>query len=290
MPAAGPSPLVVSMASEIARHIVDAGLPEGSPLTERKLSGALGVSRSPIRGALQLLEARGVVQRTDRGGFMVARVPTRPAEPAPGVEESRYRQIASDCLEGRLPRRVTENHLLRTYGFTRAELSETLRRISAEGWIERRPGYGWEFLPMLDSLQHYQDSYRFRLVIEPAAIMEPSFTLDAPALRRCREDQLRLVEGGIWDATSSEVFAANSALHEAIIDCSNNTFFSDGLRRVNRLRRLFEYKQELPREQALQRCREHIELVDMLLSGRNETAAQLMREHLHSVGTAKTRS
>ncbi len=45
-------------------------------------------------------------------------------------------------------------------------------RIANEGWIERLPGHGWSFLPMLKSMQSYQDSYRFRLAIEPAAIPE----------------------------------------------------------------------------------------------------------------------
>ena len=290
MSSSEPSPLVRSVASEIARYIADTRQPEGARLVERIVSEHLNVSRSPVRSALQLLETQGVVRRAERGGFVVGSAPSRTDEFAPPVGEARYQQIASDRLEGLLPRRVTENFLLRRYGFTRAELAETLRRISTEGWIERRPGYGWEFLPMLDSLRGYRDSYRFRLTIEPAAILEPSFSLNEGALHQGREDQLRLLEGGIWSASSAQIFAWNCDVHEKIIDCSNNAFYSDSLRRVNRMRRLFEYKQALPREQALQRCKEHIELVDLLLKGHIEEAAQLMHEHLQGVGDVKTRA
>ncbi|ASY56339.1 hypothetical protein SS05631_c14010 [Sinorhizobium sp. CCBAU 05631] len=35
-------------------------------------------------------------------------------------------------------------------------------------------------------------------MIEPAALLEPSFKLNRPALLRCREEQEWLVNGGIW--------------------------------------------------------------------------------------------
>ena len=198
-----------------------------------------------------------------------------------------YHRIAADRLEGLLPDRVTENFLLRRYGMTRTELSEILRRISNEGWIDRTPGYGWEFLPVLDSLTLYRDSYRFRLAIEPAAILEPTFTLNVEGLRKCREDQQRLIDGAIWEVSNAVLFDSNSALHEAVMDCSNNSFFSDGLRKVDRLRRLIEYKKSLPRDRALERCREHVQLIDLLLAGHNEAAAAFMREHLTTVSAEK---
>ena len=212
-----------------------------------------------------------------------------PAQAEPSTDE-RYHQVAADRLEGRLPDRVTENYLMRRYGFSRSELGETLRRMSAEGWIDRTPGYGWEFLPVLDSLAKYRDSYRFRLVIEPAAILEPTFVLNPEALRRCREDQQRLIDGGIWEVSHAALFDSNSALHEAIMECSNNAFLIEGLRRVDRLRRLMEYKKALPRERALARCREHVQLIDLLLAGHNESAAAFLREHLRSATEEKTQA
>lgn len=283
-----PTPLVTSVAAKIVRHIEENGLPEGARLVERKLGEHLKVSRSPVRTALQLLEAQGAVRRSEGGGYVVAELPEQLPVAAKAADDERYHRIAADRLEGVLPDRVTENYLMRRYGFTRTELSETLRRISNEGWIDRTPGYGWEFLPMLDSLTLYRDSYRYRLVIEPAAILEPTFTLNVEALRKCREDQQRLIDGAIWEVSNAALFDSNSALHEAVMDCSNNPFLSDGLRKVDRLRRLIEYKKSLPRERALERCREHVQLIDLLLAGHNEAAAAFMREHLTTVSAEKT--
>ncbi|NUL44542.1 GntR family transcriptional regulator [Cellulosimicrobium funkei] len=288
MTAPRPSPLVTSVALGIIKYIEEAGQPQGSRLVERKLGEHLKVSRSPIRHALQILEDQGVVRRADQGGYEVDRVPDHVPAPAPATGEERYHHVATDRLEGRLPDRVTENFLMREYGFTRTELAETLRRMSKEGWIDRAPGYGWEFLPMLDSLMMYRDSYRFRLVIEPAAILEPSFVLDVGTLTRCREDQQRLIDGDIWKVSNAVLFDSNSALHEAVMACSHNTFFSESLQRVDRLRRLIEYQKTLPRERAVQRCREHVQLIDLLLAGHNEAASAFMREHLRSVSMEKT--
>jgi DNA-binding GntR family transcriptional regulator len=282
-----PSPLVASVASEIVKYIRGTGQMAGARLVERKLGEHLKVSRSPVRHALQILEAEGVVRRADRGGYVVADLPEQLPVAAEAADDELYHRIAADRLEGLLPDRVTENFLLRRYGMTRTELSETLRRISNEGWIDRTPGYGWEFLPVLDSLTLYRDSYRFRLVIEPAAILEPTFTLNVEALRKCREDQQRLIDGAIWEVSNAALFDSNSALHEAVMDCSNNPFLSDGLRKVDRLRRLIEYKKSLPRDRALERCREHVQLIDLLLSGHNEAAAAFMREHLATVSEEK---
>lgn len=288
MSVTGPSPLVASVTSEIVRFIVESGQPEGTRLVERKLGEHLKVSRSPVREALRILESEGVVRKTDRGGYVLARLPEQSPVQAGQSPDERYHRIAADRLEGRLPERVTENYLMRRYGFTRTELNRTLRRMSNEGWIDRTPGYGWEFLPMLDSLTMYRDSYRFRLVIEPAAILEPTFELNVEALQKCREDQQRLIDGAIWEVSNAALFDSNSALHEAIMGCSNNTFLCEGLSRVDRLRRLIEYKKSLPRDRALERCREHIQLIDLLLAGHNEAASAFMREHLRSVSAEKT--
>lgn len=51
--------------------IVRCELPPGTPLVDRQLSEALGVSRTPIRDALQSLEAVGLVVRV-RGRYAVA--------------------------------------------------------------------------------------------------------------------------------------------------------------------------------------------------------------------------
>jgi DNA-binding GntR family transcriptional regulator len=281
--------LTYQLAARITDFIRAEKVPKGMRLVERKLAEQLRVSRSPVRNALRLLEIEGVVGGAEGGGYAVLdpkRAAQPRAAPTPGDEDAYYR-IARDRLDGALPDRVTENALVRRYGLTRVQLTKILRRIAGEGWITRRPGHGWEFLPVLTSMKAYEDSYRFRQIIEPAAILEPGFVLDRDALTACRSEQQRLLDGAIWSVSNATLFDLNSRLHEAIVTCSRNTFFIDALKRVDTLRRLIEYKQSLDRKNAVVRCGEHVALVDLLLANKRQDASDLMRRHLASVGREK---
>lgn len=260
-------------------------------LIERKLAEHLKVSRSPVRSALKVLEDQGFVQTAPTGGFLVSwkggeiRLPQLDD---PVQEDGEvYSKIAVDRLEGRLPDRVTEKELCRLYDLTKGQLAKILRKIHSEGWIERLPGHGWEFLPMLTSMQAYKDSYRFRLTIEPAAILEPTFKLNRAALEACRAQQQQLIDGDIWNVSNPDLFDLNSQLHEAIIECSGNLFFIESLRRIDRIRRLIEYKRSLDRKYAIVRSQEHVQLVDLLLEDKRQLAAAYMSQHLSSVSMMK---
>jgi DNA-binding GntR family transcriptional regulator len=282
------SPLVRSLADDIRTLIASREIETGARLSERALAERFRVSRSPVRGALRLLVEEGVLSGATTTGSIVLQSPVDPAGAATLPEEEGYFRMAADRLDGALPDRVTETMLVRRYGFTRAQLVAVLGRIQAEGWIERLPGNGWAFRPMLTSLKSYSDSYRFRITIEPAAILEPGFAIDHRALSARRAEQQRLIDGAIQDVSSRELFETNSRLHETIAECSGNDFFVDGLKRIDRLRRLIEYRRTLDRQSAARRCREHIAIVDRLLGGDRNGAADLMRRHLDSVSAQKT--
>jgi DNA-binding GntR family transcriptional regulator len=233
-----------------------------------------------------------VIEPRAEGGYVVSpRVATAPAAPlslAPSDDdEPTYLRIAEDRLDGRLPERLTENELMRRYALTRSRLALVLRRIAQEGWIERLPGNGWQFLPVLDSGSAYNQGYRLRILVEPAAILEPTFQLDEAALRKCRAEQQALVDGAAEWASPVQLFDANSRLHETIAGFSGNVFMADALKRVNRLRRLMEYRKQVDRNATARRCREHLTLIDLLLSGQREAAADFMRLHLRDAAREK---
>lgn len=285
------TPLVTQLAAQIVEHIRAQRWEPGTRLVERRLAEDLRVSRSPVRGALKVLEQEGVVGPAERGGFVVLAADHE--LPAPPVDhsadrEATYLRVAEDRLNGELPDRIAENELARRYDLTKSELAELLRRMSGEGWIERLPGYGWGFLPMLTTMRMYQDSYNFRLVIEPAAMLEPTFVLNRPALEASREAQQRLVDGQVWTVSNAELFDLNSHHHEVIIGCSNNAYFIDALKRIDRTRRLIEYRRTLKRESSIIRCREHVQIADFLLDGDNARASALMCRHLATVSVEKT--
>lgn len=288
------TPIPSTLAHEIARLVHAERLAPGAPLTERRLAERFLVSRSPIRTALRELQRAGVLAAAERGGFKVADPLAAKAlaasTPVLDGGEEVYLAIARDRLAGAIPDRTSENELLRRYGITRPRLQALLRRMSEEGWAERLPGHGWRFLPVLTSMETYRQSYSFRQAIEPAALLEPGFTLDRPVLERHLEQQRRFVAGEILEISAVRLFETNSEMHEAIAECSRNAFFIESLRRVDRLRRLIEYQQRVDREQARQRCAEHVHILELVLDGRNAEAAEAMRKHLSALGPLKAPS
>lgn len=281
------------LANSIERWIADEQLAEGTPLPERAVAERFRVSRTPVREAMLLLAKQGTITARPEGGYAVkARLELPPLVamtdlPPADEDEGVYLRIAEDRLSGALPERATENELMRRYELTRARLSAVLRRIANEGWIERLPGKGWQFLPVLNSGATYDQGYRLRILLEPAALLEPTWRLDEAALRKARAEQQALVDGAVEWASPAQLFDANTRMHELIAGFSGNVFISDALKRVNRLRRLMDYRKIVDRPGTLRRCKEHLTLIDLLLTGQREAAADFMRLHLRDAAREK---
>lgn len=277
------------LVAAIKEHIAVERYAPGTRLPERTLAELFRVSRSPIREALKTLAEEGVVEKVDGSGYVVgAAANENPALPEANVEEEGYLRIAHDRLAGQLPDRLTENELMRRYGLTRTHLNNILRRMMQEGWIERLLGHGWAFLPTLTSGEAYDQGYRFRILVEPAAILEPTYKLDRKELLRCQQEQIVLLNGEIEKASPAQIFDSNSRLHETIAGFSGNTFIVESLRRLNRLRRLMEYQKSFNRAASARRCKEHLTLIELLLNDQREEAADFMRLHLRDAAREKS--
>lgn len=287
------SKLADQLAISIEGLIAAGELKPGDALAERVLAERLDVSRSPIRQALRLLEEKGQVVVREDGGYNVAKAPKLPSlemlmHSSVDDIEPIYLKIAEDRLEGRLPDKISESDLMRRFDLTKAQLSAILQRIVHEGWIERLPGHGWRFLPILTSPETYDQGYRFRILIESAALMEPGFKVDELALRRCLAEQQELIDGAVEWASPAQLFDANTRLHETIAGFSGNVFIVESLKRINRLRRLMEYKKVVDREAAARRCKEHKVLIELLLNGQREAACDFIRLHLRDAAREKS--
>jgi len=286
------SPLVPALASRIVEMIRREGYPIGYRLTEQRLCEELGVSRSPVRKALQFLETAKVVRLEPNKGAQLA----KPVEelgsfalpgPAEDSDEAVYLAIADDRLAGKLQGDIAETELMQRYGASRLQVQRVLNRMAREGIIERKPGRGWSFLQLMNTPEAYRESYRFRMIIEPAAILEPGYTLDAAELDKCYREQMELLSGGIERWARSELFRPGVHLHETIIAGANNRLLLDALRKVNQLRRLVEYRSKLDRSHMQRQCEEHLVLIDLLKRGERLEASHFLREHLNGARQRK---
>jgi DNA-binding GntR family transcriptional regulator len=275
------SALTTWLAAQILEYLRWLGLGPGEHITEQRLADHFRVSRTPIRLALAALAESGAVERKPNRGFFVAQPPAAVSKsevPAPADDKLYYR-IAEDRLNNRIAPRVTEARLVRRYRVARSRLAAVLERMAHEGWLERLPGHGWAFQPMLDSVKAYEDGYRYRALIEPAALRHPGYHLPLEAIERLRVLQRDLMLNNSR-YTDAEIFEIGSAFHETLVSGSGNPFLMDAVRRVNSLRRLLEYRAKRNRDKIAGQFREHLALLDLIEAGKLERAARLMEEHL----------
>ncbi len=282
--------LDASIPAQIVELIHADNLQAGNHLPAQRIADRLRVSRSPGNDALALLHAKGLLRREPNRGYFVAKPIDRPAHvlvseltlARPDAASRAYYRSADDRLQGLLPDEFSAVQLRKRYRLTQAEVDAVLGRIASEGWAEKKPGYGWVFSPMLTTPDSLLQSYRMRLALEPAALLEPGFRLDPSVLVRCRAAEMHLLDGGIETDTAEQMHERGVRFHESLVEASGNPFFIDAMKRVNRVRRLLSYRSMQDRKRYRQHCRQHLQILDLLERERNEEASQAMREHLQA--------
>lgn len=133
---------------------------------------------------------------------------------------------------------------------------------------------------MLTTPDSLLQSYRLRLALEPAALLEPSYHLSPEVLEKCRAAEHHLLDGGIEIDTPDQLHERGVRFHESLVEASGNPFFIDTIRRVNRVRRLISYRSMQDRKRYTEHCQQHLQVLDLIAKGKRVDAAEMMRKHL----------
>lgn len=278
------TPLQWRVARGIVDHIRHSGGQAGDRLAESVLAAQLGTSRSPVNVALRHLASQGLLAHDLHRGYFLARGADALDAVARGFaavpEDPLYAAIAADRLDRRLGDSVSEMELVRLYGSTRGAVRTVLSRIQQEGWIEKSAGQGWVFQPLIDSPEAYEESFAFRLLVEPAGLLTATFQADVAQLAALRAQQRLIADGGYRSMTAAELYDANRAFHGALAQWSGNRFLQQTVRRIDHLRRLVEYRQAQDRAPRHTAALEHLAVLDAIAAGDLPRAAGLLREHL----------
>ncbi len=282
------SALQARVAQQILRHALANSFPASGHITELWAQNLCGTSRAPVRGALKHLNQLGVMRFDKNRGYTLLKDDAALQDALQSLNsvdnEAVYQKIAQERMAGELPDVISETELMSRFGLTRSRLRRVLDRIAQEGWIERRAGNGWLFLPLIDSARAYAESFEIREALEPAGLRSEFFQPEPMVLHRLLERQLAILKG---HKNTSEVFEANAELHEQLARMSNNRFLIQIIAHHNHLRRLIEYKVSVDTERATRMCREHIEFLNLLIDGKVERAATSLAFHLHDARQAK---
>lgn len=286
-----PTRLHTELAARVLRLQKEKGAGAGSRLIELDLCRQLGVSRTPIRGALKLLESQGLVASRINRGFVLV----HPVEETPELDSVNERAeadrrlfvaIADARLAGRLPDRCTQQELVRLFDTNVAAVVRALRQLAELGVVERNRGNGWTFLPTIDTARAQQESYQLRLILEPAFLVQPTFRLEREwaAHSRRRHEEFR---GKTWRKTLAiELYDINADFHESLARCSRNRYMLNVMRQQNSLRSFINYRWDYGAGRVQASISEHLGILAALEQGENEIASVLMRRHLEIASQA----
>lgn len=284
----------IQLAQQVLGLVREQGWENGRHLTEEGLANLLGVSRSPVRAALRLLEERGVVSNRPHHGYFlnvdVDDLLDVSIEIPPTAEEDLYLKIIDARLSEKLKDPITQADLIHRFGAPRNLVERAILRMTDEGLIERRKGRGWTFLPTFNGAQSWKHSYQLRLVLEPSCIRLPQFKVDHGAMSRSRIAHLDLLKLSDKNGVRPNwIFGIDADFHEMIATFSNNSFFLSAIQHQNRLRRLLEFRGNTNRRRIKDWCREHLSIIDALERDQLAKAAGLMRTHLEMADNTSMR-
>lgn len=274
----------LALARQILNVALESGMKRGDHLTEQAFSEACGVSRTPIRSAFKLMEINNILEwRQEEGYFFSAATGDQAAKALQDIEEaeeSLARRILSDRAERRIEEVQSVSALARRYGAPRNAVLLALKILSQDGIVTQLPGRAWAFQPMIDSQKSIDDSFDFRLLMEPQAILAPGFSLDIKRVGLLRVQIDDFLNADDDQITTGAFRRMDNEFHVLIAQCSGNRFVRGSLLVHHRLRKASRRGSSTPNFRLRQAMTEHLEILDSLECNQFDLAADQMVVHL----------
>lgn len=304
---AGSSPRLHRRVFEIlAERITEGSLPAGTRLSETAVASHFGVSRAPARRALADLAGAGLLVRGKSRGYIVGGDGTEAAlvgEETPALASGHQRLVSLASweriygeVESEIIARITfaswrvnEAELARHYEVSRTVARDVIARLQQRGIVRKDDRSRW-LAPAL-SLAHVCDLYELRRLLEPAALLRAAPRLPEEAIVETRErllaerERTDEVQGSTLDRLEQD-------LHVRLLAHCGSDALMQALALPQSLLIAFRfiYLWSPPVSALNALIPEHLEILDRLVEGRVEAAAEALVEHLqHSQDRTVTR-
>jgi DNA-binding GntR family transcriptional regulator len=184
----------------------------------------------------------------------------------------RRRISAGDLRPGA---KLAEQALAEELAVSRNTLREAFAALAAESIVRRVPNRG-VFVASPD-VQDIRDVYQVRRMLEPAALLWGELTEEREAeLHQVRTAISRAREAGDADGMAS----ANQRLHDAIVALSGSPTLSTVMDRTLARMRLVFHRMDNPSGFHAPYADRNLELVDLVLAGSRDQAANALRDYL----------
>ncbi len=280
----------------VDRNISARSLPPGTRLTVATVAERLGLSRSPVKRALDTLAQSRRLTADGRQGYVVGPLPTTAvpvanlfalpltdpadltaAETRPGWE--RILDEVTEAVATATPFgiwQVSEAELCTHYDVSRTVVREVLARLQERGALGKDRAGHWIAGPL--SARMLDEEHGLRILLEPAALHEaaPALRATVPALR----DRLDAADP---DCPPEVMAGLETDLHDAALPHLANRRMAATLRQLTASRhvnRLFATHVARHDESAL--LAEHRLVLDHLALGDGPGAAAALRHHIEA--------
>ncbi|CAM3070343.1 GntR family transcriptional regulator [Vibrio mytili] len=258
----------------------------GSSLNESSLAQQFEVSRTPVRAVLKHLCAQGVTKAVPYKGFVLQIAAEHINDcyqnsNEPSREEQLYLQILIDLFFGKLNSSFSEKDLQQRYNAHRGEVQNVLRLLENDAILRHSPGYKWQLDGVLNTLDSHAESYRCRLLFEPAGLLEPTWKLNRKGLERCRDKHVKAIAKP-KSVTANQLFNLSAEFHEQLAACSRNRFFLSIMQQHNRLRKASDLVSMQLQSSVTTSCQRRLDIIELLLSGYNQQAADKLTQLLEN--------
>ncbi|WP_454915589.1 GntR family transcriptional regulator [Xanthobacter sediminis] len=273
------------------RDMIEGGqVRPGARLLEAEVVRAFGISRSPARQALERLRDDGFLEELAGRGYRVpgAADGAGPAVlhpvdlSAPRQWERMYEEVEQELFVRTLfgSVRLSEQRLAAHFGVSRTVTRDLLARMHGVGLVAKDNAGHWIAQKMTPDRIHHL--YELRCLLEPAALRHA-----APLVPRVMIEAMRariLATRAENPINSAHFDAVETDLHMTLLGHCPNAEILRALKRTHLLfgptRHLFDPLLGIPIRMIVAALDEHLAIIELLLEGEVEPAAQALETHL----------
>lgn len=181
---------------------------------------------------------------------------------------------------------LSENELMQEIDSSRTPIREALNKLEQENLVRILPKRG--VIVSEISIKEVKMIFEYRLLVEPYIVENYHTNIDRNALESILEE---MSSTPLDEEHYERFYAMDNKLHRIISNSCPNKYLTGHLNHIydqnNRLRFLAG---KSIHERQRSATREHIELINSILSGTTTETAELMRRHLESSKVAAVES
>ncbi|MDR5781273.1 GntR family transcriptional regulator [Caballeronia sp. LZ065] len=283
----------------VLREMIEDGrITPGERLLEAQVAKSFGISRSPARIALAALCADGIIAESEGRGYRVAGAVSGDRAGKPAVLDKLEitsapqwqrmyaeleRELCTRVLFGSV--RITEEGLAEHFAVSRTVARGAMARMHSVGQLSQDRNGHW--IAEQVTRQRIEHLFEIRRLLEPTALLHAAHHVPREFLEAVRARLVGVIESG--HRGGAEMDTAETDLHIDLLSHCPNKEIVLALSRTHVLfvptRYLSDPYLEIPYQLISDAFTEHLQIVDDILAGKPERAAQALTDHIREANT-----